>query len=111
MLFDPQKETEFTTRYNPILNVLIGARRLIEKPERWACYASGDENKKRCALQAIHACTDGYEEDRAAIRFLAEAMGLNPKEEFPGVGSWNDTHSHASVLKAFDRAIDLARHK
>jgi hypothetical protein len=42
-----------------------------------------------------------YKESNAALRLLYEVIG-SP------IGEFNDDHTHAEVIAAFDRAVELA---
>lgn len=92
------------------LDILIGARKLIEKPENWLNRAPTGSNRN-CAATAIWK-TRGSKRDpdleRAgyqAYDALADAMGVKIVADF------NDTHTHAEVLAAFDKAIEAERGK
>lgn len=85
-----------------VLDALVKARALIEKPESWA---QGTGNRARmCMVQALnHACRNkGY---AVAYDLLHEATG----DRF--VSYWNDApgRTHSEVLAAFDRAIASRR--
>lgn len=81
---------------------LIAARKLIENESDWCQGGFTNDAGARCALQAIydakgvHWC-DGVRAPE--YKALKEAMG----GQFPG--DFNDAHTHAEVLAAFDRAI------
>lgn len=97
------------------VDVLKKARALIEKPKNWTQheYARNKlgENVLSlspaatcwCALGAIIKFSDGAHvishAERALERVIAGRLS---------VSSFNDSHSHAEVLAAFDRAIELA---
>ncbi len=101
--------------------VLRAARKLIERPEAWtqgvhAKDQTGCEVLSAaktavcfCAAGAINrivrecqATTDDlYGLYAITHNFLIGAMG-------DSVGGFNDSHTHAEVLAAFDRAIDAA---
>jgi hypothetical protein len=102
MLYDKKWDYRADTA---IRDVLVEARRLIEDPEDWCQqYQMGESI---CAVHAIQkACVlSPHVREVDAIRALGCGMGLLQ----PGLGfvegHWNDTHSHAEVLAAFDRAI------
>ena len=78
-------------------DVLIAARGLIAREEDWSSLGPrGVRQGQRCAAIAINDC--GFAGD-GALRVFAETIGSD------SIGEWNDTHSHADVLAAFDRAI------
>ena len=104
--------------------VLISARKLIEKPEAWCQWSQGldsngrwiapwkEEVVQRCALGAISAVV--VKGKRGKIRRtidnhhpVAETLSkLGMSGQM--VGPFNNEHTHAEVLAAFDRAIKLA---
>lgn len=92
------------------VNVLIEARKLIEKPENWA---SGFDkiSKDRCcvavAIATVARRVGTYDAD-TVLETFGRANEL-PGPLYNGVFEFNDTHSHAEVLAAFDRAIEAAR--
>ena len=89
------------------LQTLISARELI-KTDWWDGKGhdkDGIGNGTLCALSAIMQFAYGIE----ACGAVACAMGLDQILGEKGIPGWNDTHSHAEVLAAFDRAITVAR--
>lgn len=84
-----------------VREVLVAARKLIKKPEDWVSnpYANGWD-ERNCALTAICEATSKFPEaiERAAIAAVEDAIA-NELMRF------NDTHTHAEVLAAFDKAI------
>ena len=88
------------------LDVLIAARAKIEKPENWLnrCPDHDEEADGRyCAARAIWS-TASPSKGRA-YEALAHACAVFSVPQF------NDTHTHAEVLAAFDRAIEAERAK
>jgi dienelactone hydrolase len=100
------------------LQILIDARKLIEKPEDWAtgsvatgcCF--GGRTTGLCAEQAI-GCAMGLEwgdltfyQPNPAKAALAQAIGCRLS-----VYAFNDISTHAEVLAAFDKAIAAERAK
>jgi hypothetical protein len=85
------------------LDVLLGARKLIEKEENWC---PGRDHVRRCALLAIADTADAINvssfEAEATFR---EVIGSE------GIAGWNDSRTHAEVLAVFDKAIELERGK
>ena len=83
-------------------DILIAAKKLIEDPERW-CGTGWGRNGRRCALHALGDASGLGEAaeigDLPAFFVLRDEMG----GRFPG--AFNDTHTHAEVMEAFDRAI------
>jgi hypothetical protein len=92
------------------VEVLIAARELISVPERWTrgVYSLIDENDEAvcwCGAGAVYAAADraGCNPEHARC-LLNDAVGT-------GYIIWNDdpNRTHAEVLAAFDKAIELAR--
>lgn len=96
-----------------VKHTLIAARKLIEKPENWLqgmMAANGDGvwvppsapmAVKFCALGAIQRIAGEFRAGPVndAVRLAAKTTSL---------ALFNNTHSHAEVLAAFDRAIEAA---
>lgn len=99
------------------LQVLIDARKLIEKPENWcqgwvARAADGsmrtsdsDDAVSFCMVGAITRAGGG---DDFATTDKYRRLMLGESVSF---GDFNDTHTHAEVLAAFDRTIEAERSK
>lgn len=103
-----------------VLETLVAARKLIEDPLHWtqAQFARTIADRQRipwveiakvdpamCSFCALGACWRAREkdytyEDEAALQAV---MG-------DAVGEFNDTHTHAEVLAAFDAAIAEVSH-
>lgn len=77
--------------------VLIAARKLIEKEENW-CQGAWNRYGRHCAHGAILAATDDGDLMEAATDAFEGAAG------WPILG-FNDRSTHAEVLAAFDKAI------
>jgi hypothetical protein len=73
---------------------LIAGRNRIEDPANWGQGMSFDRPGTRCAAEAVGS-------HRGAEAALREAMGQP-------VTAFNDSHTHAEVLAAYDRAIAAA---
>ena len=94
-----------------VADVLREARKLIEKPEAWAQGESArDASGRRVPIQdpkAVCFCAVGaiwkvsHESHSDARRALAQVVGN-------AVAFFNDSHTHAEVLAAFDAAISRA---
>lgn len=91
--------------------ILIAARKLIEKPEHWTqrAFATNEIGNPTIpgARTAASWCAEGAVRrvggDCLAtyvVRDLERACG------WQGVLTFNDSHTHAEVLAAFDRAIE-----
>lgn len=94
---------------NSTLKVLQEARKLIEKPENWGQGIRPYRENKRscCAAEAIETVTP-WGARSGAFRAIRDAMGVHAPSL---VLDWNDTHTHAEVLAAFDRAIEAEQAK
>jgi hypothetical protein len=97
-------------------NNLRAARALIEDPKHWTqgsygLDSSGHGVSTRRINEAVCFCSWG-----ALVRVGIDVIGGRSAEERyldmgmgnRGVGNFNDTHTHAEVLAAFDKAIELA---
>lgn len=84
-------------------SILTAARALIDTPDKWSCDGWG-RGGKMCAAHAIYrACGQAYGKYHdAAYEALARVIWGVPNRM---IGPWNDTHTHAEVMSAFDRAI------
>lgn len=95
------------------LEVLTKARALIESPEHWVPRFPTREDEacnRFCAARAIWKIR-GFGEvseaaETAAQRAYATLSAVVRPQEVP---RFNDTHSHADVLAAFDKAIEEVR--
>ncbi len=106
MLFDPKWEPQ-----SQVLKILAMARKLIERPEDWCQRYS--QGQSICAVHALQKASRYFnvmpDGDVEAYRALGVAIGVADPECGPSIGHWNDSHTHADVLAAFDRAIENAR--
>lgn len=99
-------------------DILIAARALIEKPERWIKGKFFDTRWVKgkpaqdcyCAVGAIsqagfYLARTALNED--AISAVSVGAGLPAKTYWKPLSNWNDApeRTHAEVLAAFDRAI------
>lgn len=94
-------------------DTLRAARALIERPERWTqgamarradglrCRHEDDAACRWCTSGAVRRVAQSGEEAAAALRRLYEVMKTTPPD-------FNDSHTHAEILAAFDRAIEIA---
>lgn len=100
-----------------VVKLLQDARNLISKPENWtqadfAKTADGsgvDSNNDKavcwCSLGAINKVSPPIDDNQARKRaklLLRKAMG-------GAIAIFNDSHTHAEVLAAWDKAIELAK--
>lgn len=87
--------------------VLIAARKLIEKPEDWwDGDHSGRTDTRLCAALAVWAIRKPTQGGKAAYDALVSVTGVEPG----CLSDWNDApgRTHAEVLAAFDEAIKAA---
>lgn len=95
--------------------ILIAARKKIEKPENWTqgqaarnksqswCDPTYDFATCWCALGAIRSIVGkGSEADASFVDAYKELVKVS-EDRF--IGAFNDTHTHAEVLALFDKAI------
>lgn len=99
--------------------ILIAARAKIEAPERWtkgefartedgkACRSSSDAASCYCMEGAVLSQPYLWRKKARACAILRLAVVTL---DYPTTPSWNDApdRTHAEVLAAFDRAIELA---
>lgn len=78
--------------------ILVEARKLIERPEDWTPYP-GTGRGRKCALMALNQAYGGNVMESRAYSILYSRART-------GVAHFNDSHSHAEVLDLFDRAIE-----
>jgi hypothetical protein len=90
------------TELSPVTRILIAARERIEDPENW-CQRDLTRGKAMCAYAALSRAS-GTETEACRAAFDLLVKGMNAWS----VSEWNDTHTHAEVLAAFDRAIALS---
>lgn len=84
--------------------ILTNARALIENPENW--FTGGIKNRKSvnqlCAYFAINRAEHEGFGAFYAENIFKQAIGGS------SIAIFNDTHTHAEVLAAFDKAIAWA---
>ena len=87
---------------NEIAGILRRAKALIDTEDKW--FGPVTHQGPNCALTAINNISGkSLGRDNPIYKALMRAM--------PGASSvamWNNTHTHAEVMAAFDRAIALA---
>jgi len=103
MLYDPKWEAQIDGGTNSIRDILIRARRLIEREEHWCSDGMGD-GRTRCAIHAINMAQGAHE------ALFTDAQEFVEQKLLRGgyLGVFNDTHNHAEVLALFSRAIAIA---
>lgn len=86
-----------------IADTLREARRRIEEPEKWG--KGFGRYPKICMLDAIRETEPDINIRGKAYRLLDKAIGI-----CGDFTAWNDApeRTHAEVLRAFDKAIELA---
>jgi hypothetical protein len=88
--------------------VLIAARKLIERPENWVKEPHGymDSRACVCAEEAIWRANSGAKHE-GAVNALKDLVGDRGPMT---IINWNDApeRTHAEVLAAFDKAIEAA---
>lgn len=96
-----------------VTDILIAARAKIEHADTWTKYSSAKNSHGTatealapdatcwCALGAIWA-SQGAIQNGSAVAIFQKATGGSG-------GEFNDSHTHAEVLAAFDCAIELSR--
>lgn len=100
-----------------VVKLLQDARNLISKPENWTqvdfakkadgsgTYSHSDDAVCWCSLGALNkvdSLSENSQVRKLAKAFLKAAMG-------EPVAVFNDYHTHAEVLAAWDKAIELAK--
>lgn len=90
------------------LEQLKAARELISVPERWTTgfLARNDKGNPRVPKREDATCFCAYGAlMRVSGTLDADAMGALDKLSGGDMSTFNDTHTHAEVLAAFDKAI------
>lgn len=91
------------------VDVLIAARKLIEKPENWGKgFASSRPPHQLCLGQAISGAAQSLRENIAAAY-----MRFGEYVPYRGIPTWNDKpeRTHADVLALIDKTIATERAK
>jgi len=89
------------------LMLLIRGREYITDRSRW-CQGSFKRGEAVCSLGAIYQCADIIGESKGSLIWdTAACNGANEalRARMGCVPEYNDTHSHAEVLAAWDAAI------
>ena len=101
--------------------LLTKAKAVIADPKHWAqgFYAKDAKGQTLlpCNPDAVCWCSVGalekvaYEEDTYSTRFAATKCLFEVSAEYgySGITDFNDNSSHKAVMKAWDRAIELAK--
>ena len=90
------------------LEALTFARALIERPENW-CQKTYGGLGQYCMTSAL-SCSVAYSVEvfERACGFLGDATDELGRDAEQSLTKWNDAHTHADVLKAYDIAIARA---
>lgn len=97
-------------KFNSPKEVLIAARKKIEKEEKWVRGGAGAGlDDCHCCQTAISAVV-GTQQARPALVVFARQIGGTDNYYLSDIWHWNDdpTRTHAEVLAAFDKAIEAA---
>ena len=91
------------------LQVLIEARKLIEKPENWTQgELARDEGGTSCHPErGVRWCAEGAIQKATGDYYYYDIMKAITGDF--ALYKFNDTHTHAEVLAAFTRAIEAER--
>lgn len=106
------------------LQVLEGARKLIEKPENW-CQGVGAQDSRgsevsirfdnvcrMCLDSAIYQSVRAHQSDEQYAAYQNASRSVSAFIPNGGrVTIFNDTHTHPEVLALLDRAIEAERGK
>lgn len=83
--------------------ILIAVKARIDTPDKWSQGAG--TGTRLCSIEAFTVIPDAIGQSRiVAEDLLREAM--NGKDA--SIVEFNDSHTHAEVMAAFDRAIEAA---
>lgn len=101
------------------LEILKSARARIEKPENWTQGAFARDSRGNASLLGRHGNACSWCALGAILVLFEPNLEMNKEESLAmnalecavggSVMRFNDTHTHAEVLAAFDDAIELAR--
>lgn len=104
------------------LEVLIAARKVIEKPENWtqgvlaknrygnAVYVYSEEAACFCSMGALYRAVD--EDDCLKTNIIDDVAAiLSSIVQDDTVAGFNDKSTHAEVLALFDKAIEMEKVK
>lgn len=83
---------------------LVAARKRLENPENWGKGADLADREKTCALLAMCVTDRDSGAVASATRIFRNVVNSQ------SIATWNDApeRTHAEVLAAFDKAIELA---
>ena len=95
---------------NDVADTLRRARAMIDAPEKW-CKGAFDAGGRFCMLGAVIRSKPRFEDFAEGIEFVGKCdAALRRASGGWSTMSWNDDAdtTHADVMSAFDRAIELA---
>ena len=101
--------------------ILRAAKAVIEDQEHWIQGTYGRRSRSSkdhllgndpeatcwCSMGAIQKVTNSESDYRMEL-FLNDVVRKVTKDPFMGIIRYNDHHTHAEVMKMFDRAIEMA---
>lgn len=94
--------------------VLREARAIIEDPDRWCQdhWAVDEKGKPAPTTQGCRWCAEGAlilaGRDGCGAFGTWDALYKALPKAFTDIGSYNDSRTHRSVLRLYDRAIEIA---
>ena len=105
-------------RSDPVVSVLLRARKLIERPEQWKQYAGQclsrrQINEPSCIAEAVAQAGYYREVVTEALLYVGDAIDARrlvaSDERHDQIFAWNDApeRTHPEVLAAIDKAIAL----
>lgn len=100
------KHLDEPARTNETADVLRRAKALIGTPEKW-CKFSLSSGSARCSAQAL-AEADGFPDGSDLRRYASPARKILERVMVGSICEFNNTRTHADVMAAFDRAIEMA---
>lgn len=97
---------------NEVADVLRRARALVDTPEKWCGGGVRYTPMLKCSATAI-GIASAFNGERLDLCDMARgyfAGSIGAPNSISGIWVWNDApeRTHADVLQAFDRAIELA---
>jgi hypothetical protein len=94
-----------------LLRVLEEARGLIAEREDWTQGAYTTHRGERCAVGALRDAASLLGDASAGLLAFELLREVARERGYPGIEVMNDRSRHASVLSAFDAAIEAAERR
>jgi len=100
---------------NPVTELLEQAWAMIDKPQKWTRgQPESVDGRRQCSLSALQTATIrqpdlGFPHHIIALVMLTTAMGRRGPALATNIAAFNDSHSHAEVAAAWQRAIAMSR--